>query len=69
MNYGSIWKISMVSHSSFQFLSIISSVSKEDYLDACKKCGWDLSLDEFAEEFNADGNYAPTNQYHFIRFY
>ena len=28
-----------------------------------------ISVKKFVEEFNADGNYAPTNQNHFIRFY
>ena len=51
------------------YTETISSVSKEDYLDACKKYGWDLTLDKFVEEFNADGDYAPTNEYHYIRIY
>ena len=45
------------------------TISDEDYKSACAKYGWNLSLEQFVSEFNADGNYAPTNQYHYIRIY
>ena len=45
------------------------SVSDEDYKSAVKKYGWDLSLEDFVNEFNSDGNLAPTTQYHYIRIY
>ena len=64
-----LWEYMEDKYGEGNYTETISSVSKEDYLDACEKYGWDLTLDEFVEEFNADGNYAPTNQNHFIRFY
>lgn len=41
----------------------------EDYKSACAKYGWDLSLEQFVSEFNADGPFAPTNESHYIRIY
>ena len=64
-----LWEYMEDKYSKGNYTETISSVSKEDYLDACEKYGWDLTLDEFVEEFNADCNYAPTNQYHYIRIY
>lgn len=45
------------------------AVKDEDYKEACDAEGWTLSLDEFVDEFNEDGNLAPTTAYHYIRIY
>ena len=38
------------------------------YNDACRE--WEFSsLEEFAEEFNTDGPYAPTPEHHIIKFF
>lgn len=44
-------------------------VKDEDYRDACEHYGWTLPLDKFVDEFNEDGNLAPTSSYHYIRIY
>lgn len=64
-----LWEYMEDKYGKSNYTENISSVSKEDYLDACEKYGWNLSLEQFVSEFNADGDYAPTNEYHYIRIY
>ena len=64
-----LWEYMEDKYGEGNYTETISSVSKEDYLDACEKYGWDLSLEQFVREFNADGAYAPTNENHYIRIY
>lgn len=64
-----LWEYMEDKYGKSNYTENISSVSKEDYLDACEKYGWNLSLEQFVNEFNADGDYAPTNEYHYIRIY
>ena len=45
------------------------SVTDEDYREAVKAYGWSLSMKEFVDEFNNDGNLAPTSSYHYIRIF
>ena len=47
----------------------IDNISDEDYMKACKKYGWDLSLDEFVYQFNNDLDLAPTTAYHYIKIF
>ena len=44
-----------------------SKVDAKTYKEACLKYGWDLSFEEFVEEFNYDGDLASTTSYHFIK--
>ena len=64
-----LWSYMEEKYGAGKYEETFSSVSDEDYLAACKEYGWDLSLEQFVSEFNADGDYAPTNQYHYIRIY
>ena len=45
------------------------SVSDEDYKSAVKQYGWTLDLNDFVNEFNRDGDLAPSTKFHYIRIY
>lgn len=47
----------------------IENIGDEEYAKACKKYGWDLSLDEFVYQFNNDFDLAPTTAYHYIKIF
>ena len=64
-----LWEFMEDKYGSGNYEETLTSVSDEDYKTACKEYGWDLSLEQFVSEFNADGDYAPTNSYHYIRIY
>ena len=64
-----LWEYMEDKYGKGNYTETISSVSDEDYKSACAKYGRDLSLEQFASEFNADGDYAPTNEYRYIRIY
>lgn len=64
-----LWEFMEGKYGSGNYEETLTSVSDEDYKTACKEYGWDLSLEQFVSEFNADGDLAPTTQYHYIRIY
>lgn len=45
----------------------IYSITDEFFKKICKELGWELSLEEFVNEFNCDGNGAPYPATHYIR--
>ena len=50
----------------------IEEITDEAFMEVYDSTGtdWEFdSLDEFAREFNEDGNYAPTPTSHIIRFF
>ena len=57
-----LWEYMEDKYGKGNYTETFSSVSDEDYKSACAKYGWDLSLEQFVSEFNADGDYAPTNE-------
>ena len=67
ISINNLWKYMEDKYGADNYSETLSSVSDIDYKSACAKYGWDLSLEQFVSEFNADGPYAPTNGSHYIR--
>lgn len=67
VSYENLWGYMDKKYGPDKYGASLENVSDEDFKEASEKFGWNLSVEQFISEFNADGPYAPTTDSHYIR--